>query len=263
MFRVRLPVELTRLRLRDLGGFRSGFAYLFRGGRLLLDTRSVWSLLIAPVLLNAILFVLFLLAAGTMLRGSLSAFQAEAWWQAAVVALLVVAFAGAVMFIGTSLVVFLGSVLSAPFYDRIAQVITRKLGGIVTDHAWWAHVGPSVRHAATLLWWYLLVQAGLIILYVVPGVFGPVAFVSVGFLATAFFLALVFLDFSFEFHGWSFVERRRWCWDNKGIVLGFGTAVFLGMGIPGLNVFVPPMAIVGSVLLFRDNYVSTGSNRPR
>jgi CysZ protein len=175
----------------------------------------------------------------------------------------VVAVMGATIFVGAAVVIFLGSILSAPFYDAIAQQVTRKLGGVVVDHDWWGHLWPSVKHAAAKLWWYLLVQAGLIILYVVPGVFGPVAFVTIGYVATVFFLALDFLDFSFDFQGWTFAERRRWCLERKGLVLGFGSAVFLGLGVPLVNLFVPPVAVAGSVLLFMETYASPDSHGPR
>jgi len=230
---------------------------------MLFGMKQLWPLLVAPVLLNGILFTLFVLGASSLLHGVFASSHTDSWWQVALVVMLVVAIVGAIVFVGSALVVFLGSIMSAPFYDTIAQQVTRKMGGIVVDHAWWSHVWPSVKHAAAKLWWYLLVQAGLIILYVVPGAFGPIAFVSIGYVATASFLALDFLDFSFDFQGWTFSERRRWCLEHKGLVLGFGSAVFLGLGIPVVNLFVPPIAVVGSVILFYETYVSADTHGPR
>lgn len=244
--------ELLRVGWKDVRGARVGFAYLLRGAAELFSMRQLWSLVIGPVLVNALLFAGFILGASALLRGIFSSLPGDNWWQIALAVLLVVTTVGAIIFIGSALVVFFGSILSAPFYDTIAQHVTRKYGGIVVDHAWWSHFWPSVKHAAAKLWWYLLVQVGLIILYIVPGAFGPVAFVSLGFVATASFLALDFLDFSFDFHGWTFAERRQWCLERKGMVLGFGTAVFLGLGIPVLNLFIPPFAVVGAALLFME-----------
>lgn len=256
-------IDLLRPGWTDVKGIRAGFAFLFRGGRALFGMRQLWPLLIAPVLVNAILFVLFVFGAAALFRGIFASAQTDSWWQVALVVMVVVAVVGAVVFIGSAVVVFLGSIINAPFYDAIAQHVTRKQGGIVTDHAWWSHLWPSVKHAAAKLWWYLLIQAGLIILYVVPGAFGPIAFITIGYVATVFFLALDFLDFSFDFHGWTFAERRRWCLEHKGLVLGFGSAVFLGLGIPVVNLFVPPIAVAGSVILFYETYVTSGAHGPR
>lgn len=263
MWQVHPSVDLLRKGWTDVKGVRAGFAYLFRGGRMLFGMRQLWPLLVAPVLMNGILFTLFLFGAGALLRGVFASVQTDTWWQVALVSLLVLATVGAIVFIGAAFVVFVGSIVSAPFYDAIAQGVTRKMGGVVVDHAWWSHVWPSIKHATTKLWWYLLVQAGLIILYIVPGAFGPVAFVTIGYVATAFFLALDFLDFSFDFQGWTFAERRRWCLEHKGLVLGFGSAVFLGLAVPVVNLFVPPIAVAGSVMLFYETYVSPDAHRPR
>lgn len=250
-------VEQFRRGWTDVKGIRAGFGYLFRGGAFLARERQLWPLLVAPVLVNAILFLLFLFGAGFALRGLLGSTDPSSWWQVALVVMLVVATVGAILFVGAAVFVLVGSIISAPFYDTLAQHTARSRGMIVVDHPWWSHVWPSVKHAATKLWWYLLIQAGLIILYVVPGAFGPIAFVTIGYVATAFFLALDFLDFSFDFQGWTFPERRRWCLRRKGLMLGFGSAVFLGLGIPLVNLFIPPIAVVGAVLLFSDHYVST------
>lgn len=256
-------VDLLRKGWTDVKGARAGFAYMFRGARMLFGMRQLWSLLVAPVLMNGILFLLFLFGAAALLRGIFSSLHTDTWWQVALVTMVVLATIGAIVFIGSAVVVFVGSIVSAPFYDAIAQHVTRKMGGVVVDHAWWSHLWPSIKHASAKLWWYLLVQAGLIILYVVPGAFGPIAFVTIGYVATAFFLALDFLDFSFDFQGWTFPERRRWCLEHKGLVLGFGSAVFLGLAIPVVNLFVPPIAVAGSVMLFYETYVSTRADRPR
>lgn len=252
MFRIHPSVHEFRKGWTDVKGIRAGFSYVYKGGKLLASMRSSWSLLVAPVLVNAMLFLFFIFLSAWALRGTFASTNPSNWWQVVLVVLVVVALIGAILFIGSALFVFFGSIISAPFYDTLAQQTTRRLGGVVEDHPWWSHVWPSVKHGAKKLWWYLLIQAGLIILYVVPGLFGPIAFVTLGYIATAFFLALDFLDFSFDFHGWTFEERRHWCLSHKGLVLGFGSAVFLGLGIPVLNLFIPPMAVVGAVMLFTE-----------
>lgn len=250
MWRIHPAVDQFRRGWTDVRGAREGFAFFFRGAALLWRNKKLWGLLVAPVLVNALLFVLFLAGASLALRGLLGSMSADTWWQAALVVMLVVATVGAILFVGSAIFVFLGSVLSAPFYDALAQQVTKETGAVIEEHAWTSHLWPSIKHAAAKLWWYLLIQTGLIILYVVPGVFGPIAFITLGYVATVFFLALDFLDFSFDFHGWSFAERRTWCLKRKGHMLGFGSAIFLGLGVPVVNLFVPPIAVAGAVLLF-------------
>lgn len=252
MWKTNPVIDQLRTGWDDVKGIRAGFWFLLRGGAYLARSRRLWPLLVAPVLVNALLFALFLFGVVTAFRGVFASANPGNWWQTALVVAAIVAFVGAMLFIGSAVIVCVGSILSAPFYDTLAQSVARDGGAIVVDHAWWSHVWPSIKHAAAKLWWYLLVQAGLIILYILPGVFGPVAFVVIGYVATAFFLALDFLDFSFDFQGWTFPERRSWCLAHKGLVLGFGTGVFLGLGIPVVNLFVPPIAVVGAVLLFHE-----------
>lgn len=242
---------LTRV-VADIKGVRHGAVFLWRGAKYLAHARPLWPLLVAPVLLNALLFSFFLWGSWSLLHQALTASFPETWWGSLLMAILVVTVLGAILFVGSAIFVFLGSIISAPFYDTIAQQVTRESGGMVVEHAWWQHIWPSIKHGATKLWWYLLVQTGLIVMYIIPGAVGPIAFITLGFVATAFFLALDFLDFSFDFHGWTFQERRAWCMRNRGVVVGFGACIFIGLGIPFLNLFIPPIALVGSVLLFQE-----------
>lgn len=239
--------------VRDLTDVKRGFGYFFRGARYLLRHRELWSLLVLPVLMNVLLFVLFVWGLFALTHRFFLLELPPTWWGVLLGAVLVLALIGAVLFLGSAVFVFFGSVISAPFYDVLAERVARAEGAVVPDHPWWKGVGKVMRHSLQHLWWYVLIQIGIVILFFVPGAFGPISYVTLGFFSTTFFLSIDFLDYSFDFRGWDFSDRRKWCMERKGLVFGFGTAVFLGLGIPVFNVLIPPMAIIGSILMFQDN----------
>lgn len=232
---------------------KRGAAYLLRGAKYLASRRELWAILVAPMLLNTVLFLLFLWGVSIALSSFLALHLPPTWWGILLGAMIVVASLSALLFLGSSIIVFFGSVLNAPFYDVFAERITRSLGGVVPDHPWWKGALHSMKHSAEHLWWYLLVQAGLIILYIVPVALGPIAYVTLGFTTTALFLAIDFLDYAFGARGWNFAKRRKWCMDRKGLVIGFGVMIFLGLTVPLVNLFIPPIAITGAILLFHEN----------
>jgi len=234
----------------DVAGMKDGALYFLRGIGYLWRNKSLWPLLVVPILLNALLFILFVWGALILLRRFFFAAPPETWWAWILLGAALVATLGAIVFFGSFLLVFVGSVVAAPFYDRLAQRTARAEGGIIIERPFWQEVWRPIKHALVKFWWYILVQAGLLVLFIMPFAVGPVAYATLGFLATAYFLALEFLDFSFDFRGLTFTERWKWCMERKGVVLGFGAATFAALLVPGANLLVPPVAVVSSILLF-------------
>jgi len=233
--------------------FKTGFSYLAFGARTLATEKHLWPLIVAPVIVNIVLFVLFLFGLLHLVGTFFTSRLPDVWWAFVIGGLVLVATIGAFLFLCAVAFVFVGSIISAPFYDVLAEKSIRSLGGIVPDHPWWKSVGRSMKYAAALLATYVFAQAGLLFLSLVPPPIGQISYISLGFAVTTFFLALGFLTYSFDARGWTLTQRRSWCIRRKGLVLGFGSAVFLALGIPFLNVFVPPIAILGSVRLFHDH----------
>ncbi|OGL66354.1 hypothetical protein A2856_01500 [Candidatus Uhrbacteria bacterium RIFCSPHIGHO2_01_FULL_63_20] len=238
--------------LSDARGFRRGFSYVGRGMRAVYADRGGWPLLAVPLLVNAFLLVAFLYASAWALSGFLGRGLPETWWGALLMAAAFVAVIVALLFLGSSLFAFLGSIVSAPFYDALAARVVKARGGIVVERPWWKGVRDTVVRSAKKWWWYLIIQVGLLILYITPIAVGPIAYATLGFSVTAFFLAWEYLDVAFDFHGLTFEQRRAWCLSHKGHLFGFGTAIFLGFAIPVFNLFVPAAALVGALALYDD-----------
>ncbi len=237
----------------DGKGIRAGFGYLLRGARTLLRERSLWPLIVGPVIINAALFALFIWGFSVLTGRFLGQALPETWWAVLIMVLFVAASVAAIIFFGSAFFVFFGSIISAPFYSAIAERMVLALGGKVPERPWLSEALMSVRHSLKKIGLFLLIQGALVILYIIPVAIGPAAYVTLGFFTTVFFLALDFLDFAFDHRGWSFKERRRWCLRRRGFVLGFGTAVFLGLAIPVVNLLIPPMAVAGAILLFHEH----------
>ena len=211
----------------------------------------MWTLLIVPALINAAAFVFFLTLIAKVLHRFLSAHLPDAWWAAALVVAAVLAALGAVLFFGTAVFMFFGSVLSAPFYGAIAERIAREGSAALPMAPVGLQVWRTVWSTLSKLGWFFLVQAGLLLLYVMPFAFGPVAYAVAGFFATGFFLALDAFDFTFDLHGMRFAERRAWCVKRLRLTSGFGAATFIGLAIPGVNLIVPAAAVAGAALLYK------------
>ncbi len=233
------------------GTVRDGVRALLDGARYLRAHREVWPLLIAPALINAAAFAFFLAFVGKTLHRFLSAHLPEAWWAAALVIAAVVAALGAALFFGTAVFMFFGSVLSAPFYGAIAERIAREDGFVLPAVPFRLQVWRTVGSTLSKLGWFFLIQAGLLILYVMPFAFGPIAYAVAGFFATGFCLALDAFDCTFDLYGMRFAERRAWCVKRLRLTSGFGAATFIGLAVPGLNLIVPAAAVAGAALLFK------------
>ncbi len=248
-------IAFARIFTGDIRGFREGFAYLFRGAHRLFRDRTLYPYLVAPVLLNILLFLAFLWVAAQVFVAVFGRGVPESWWGIALFVGVIIASLITLLFVGSALFVFLGSIICAPFYEAIAVRIAREQGRIVVDRPWWSQMGSIMARSAKKWWWYLLIQLGLLVLFFMPIAVGPVAYSVCGFLVTTFFLAWEYLDMSFDFRGLSFEQRWKWCLLHRGILFGFGTAIFLGFAIPILNLFIPACAVVGSILLFehKDN----------
>ena len=229
-----------------------GAHYLYKGAAYLASHSKLWPYLVVPVFLNIILFLLFFWFSVSLISNFLLEQLPQSWWAILLLVVIVIATIGAILFLSAVFFVSIGSVLSAPFYDVLGEKVIRSFGGISPDHPWWKGIRHSATQTISRLWWYLLIQGSLIILFIVPITVGPIAYLTIGFITTAFALSMQFLDAPFNARGWNFSKRRKWCIKHKGYVIGFGSAVFLGLGIPIINVLIPPIAIIGAIIMFNE-----------
>jgi len=228
----------------------NGFAYLWKGFVYLVQHRKCWYLMVVPVLVNILLLILLVVTIVVLLSYWMGMALPEVWW-ATIISLLVVSSAAVlVLFLGIMLFASVGSVVAAPFYEALSSgvdIVVPK-----SDRPWWKEVAISFKSSLQKLGWFALIQILLLILLLIPFVVGAVTYTVFGFISAVIFLALEYLDLVFERRGVLFPDRLKWVRKNKWPVFGFGSAVFIGLAIPVVNLLVPPCAAIGSVLLYQD-----------
>jgi CysZ protein len=224
--------------------------YLPRALRLVLGDGRLLALALIPTVLTL---------AAVLGGGALVFTAVEAWVGAAiaghgaVVAFLLhlLAFSlalavGYVLFIGVSLVA------TSPVAGRLSERAEELARGrrpppvpLITD------VARSVGHTLLELIVYLS-STGLLLL--VPLVAPPAAPLVglVGAIDTALLFAFDLFDLPLSRRGASFGEVWRFIGAHKGAALGLGGATALLMAVPGLGLFVAPVAVVAGTLLYCD-----------
>ncbi len=227
-----------------------GFAYLWRGVKYIFKHRKCWYLLVVPALVNLMLLIFLVLVVVILLSYWLGMTLPEVWWATLISIMIVGSATVLVLFLGIMLFVSVGSIVAAPFYEALSSGVDQEVPRI--DQPWWKEIALSFKNSLSKLAWFALIQVFLLIMLFIPFVVGMVTYTVVGFVAAVLFLALEYLDLVFDRRGVRFNDRLRWCLHHKWYVLGFGSAVFIGLTIPVVNLLVPPAAAVGAVLLFRD-----------
>lgn len=157
----------------------------------------------------------------------------------------------------------LANLIGAPFYGRLAEKTIVLLEGRlapVSEGFSKALVSDSLSEAKRLM--YFLTRAvPLLILFLIPGVnlIAPLLWLAF----SAWFLALEYMAYPLEAHGYRFDEQRRIAKQLPFGVFSFGGLVTLGLTIPVLNVLIPPAAVIGATLYFLEGQLgdqsSTGS----
>jgi CysZ protein len=99
---------------------------------------------------------------------------------------------------------------------------------------------------------YATVMGGLLLVGLLVPVVGAVVQASLGFVVTASFLALDHIDWAAARHGLSVRARLGLLRQHPGALLGFGTAVWLMLFAPLVNLLLVPAAVAGGTLLFGD-----------
>ena len=235
-----------------MSGFMRGFTYLLKGFKELFASRKLLVKAASPIILNTILFLGFVALGAYIVANWLVFVLPQAWWAALL--LIAAVFVSILLFLFFGIILFatIANVIGAPFYESIADSIENGRGGITVSRGFLKDIVFSFRHAAVKLWFYVVAQAGLLVLYFVPLAFGTISYSALGFMVTVGFLSLEFLDFAFDRRGFSFKQRKKWMAKRSFVVAGFGTAIFFGYAIPIVNLFVSPAAVIGAMRMFHD-----------
>jgi CysZ protein len=243
--------------------FLAGFAYLFRGFRLIREPglqRYVW----VPLLINITVFGVMIWFGATQFSYLVHSLlpEGDQWWAGAIMLFAWIfygAFAAVLVFFSFAVV---ANVIASPFNDFLAEKVERRLTfdthspGPRASHLL-ADFLPSIFGEIRHLLYYLLIIVPLLVVSIIPGapvITGPLIFVF-----SAWMLALEYLSYPMGNHNRHFPEVRRWLRTHRSLGFGFGLAATIATMVPVVNFFVMPAAVAGATAL----WVERGEEDPR
>jgi uncharacterized protein involved in cysteine biosynthesis len=256
------------MRSDSLAELAAGFRLPWVGARLLLRERRLWAPALVPLLLSLGVFALAasaLVAFAGPLHRWLTAWMpapvARDWlsWLWVGPAQLGLALLGVALFLAAAAVCLAASfaaanLLASPFHDALAARVERLVTGREPGQA-----GPGsdgvLRDAARALREELrrtLFFAGLVLPLAALGwLLPPAQLLTAPALLglTLWFLPLDYASYCLDRRRYSFAEKRRWLRAHAPASLGFGAAALLAFLIPGANLLVMPLLVVGGTLL--------------
>jgi CysZ protein len=244
-----------------------GFQLAFRGVAFLWQHRVLWKWALLPAAVNIVMFAaafavffyfypdLYGLATGFLPLEPPQQWYAWLW----VAPLRLLAWGIGLLMLVTALVILyfafliLGTVIASPFLDVLAQRVEEIATGHVPEERTTfigalQAVGTSVLDELRKLAFFLGVQIALFLLGLIP-LLTPFTVIAAT-LFTVLFLPLEYAGFAMDHRQMRFPQRRALLWRHRWLMLGFGTAAFLTLLIPGLNFVCLPALVVGGTLLF-------------
>lgn len=228
--------------------------------RLLRATPSLWPLVLLPALLTGVTLTLALLLAwaqgGDLVRAVLPAPSLDPGWlgtvlgvlRSAAFALLWLAVAGTLAFVG----VLVASLLSSPVHDRLSAAVEARVLGPSTQPfvlgTFLADVAVGVGHSLLSIALWASLSCPLLVLSAVPvvgTVLHPVLSVGISSLLTA----NEALDYTWSRRRLTYAEKLGILWSQRAVTGGLGLSAVLVLLVPGLNLFVMPVAVIAATLL--------------
>ncbi len=146
-------------------------------------------------------------------------------------------------------------------FTLIANVIVSPFYGVLAEHALIKIEGESARteqtppHIALFkgvgssigrLTYFMVRAIPLLILFIIPGINIIAPFLWLGF--SAWVVAQEYIAYPLEAKGLDFAQQRELVKSMRLGLFVFGGFVLLGVAVPGLNILIPPAAVLGATL---------------
>lgn len=158
--------------------------------------------------------------------------------------------------LGVILAVVLSNVIAAPFNDFLSEEVERILTGregppfalktVLRDAV--RTIGLEVLKLAI----YFVVMVPLFLIAQIVPVVGPIAYSVFGFIFTAIYFSIDYVDWPASRKNRSVSYRFGMVTEHFMPMLGFGTGVWLFLFIPLVNLLFMPAAVAGGTLLYLD-----------
>ncbi|MDX1734601.1 MAG: sulfate transporter CysZ [Halioglobus sp.] len=235
------------------GDIARGVSYLSRGVRML-GHPSLRLFVLVPLLINIVIFA-SLLTLGfnyvtdlidwllSKLPGWLSFLQWILWPLVVVTACLICGY------LFTTVALLIASPFNGLLAEKAEELVTGRAVDSQETLAGALMMIPRgiLRELAKLLY-YIPLALFVLIVSVIPGVnaLGPVLW----FLLGAWMMSITFLDYPMDNHRLRFADVKEAARSRRLCSMGFGGVTALCAGVPVLNFFVVPAAVVGATLLW-------------
>jgi CysZ protein len=235
------------------GNLAGGVRYLTRGARML-GHPSLRLFVIIPLAVNILIFGSLIGLGFSYLSGLISGWMAgiPTWldfitWIIWPLIILTVALIGGYLF--TSVALLIASPFNALLAEKAEELITGRpvdsLEGL--GAALLALPRGILRELAKLLY-YVPMAALVLLLSFIPGLNAIAP--ALWFLLGAWMMSIQFVDYPMDNHQLSFADVKEAVRSRRLSSMGFGGMVALCAGIPVVNFFVVPAAVVGATLLW-------------
>jgi CysZ protein len=232
------------------GSLSHGARYLTRGARLLSHPR-LRPFVLVPLVLNILIFGSLLGVGFTFINDIMDRLLASIpQWLGFIEWILwplIVITAGLITgYLFTTVALIIASPFNALLAEKAEELITgRPVESLEGLGAALLAIPRGVLRELLKLLYYIPMAVVALLLSFIPGV-GAVAWLLLG----AWMMSIQFVDYPMDNHQRSFAEVKEAVRSRRLSSLGFGGLVALCTGIPVVNFFVVPAAVVGATLLW-------------
>ncbi len=232
------------------GNIAHGAGYLTRGARLL-NHPSLRPFVLIPLVLNILIFG-SLIGIGLSYMSDLMDWMLSRipdwldfieWILWPLIGITVSLITG---YLFTAVALIIASPFNALLAEKAEELITgRQVGSLEGVGAALLAVPRGVLREIMKLLYYIPMALFVLLISFIPGV-GAVAWLLLG----AWMMSIQFVDYPMDNHQLSFARVKAAVRSRRLSSMGFGGMVALCTGIPLVNFFVVPAAVVGATLLW-------------
>lgn len=233
------------------GNVLHGAGYVLRGASLLTHPRLRLFVLV-PLLVNIVIFATLISLGLSYLEAKIDAVMAAipgwleflSWilWP-----LVIIAVSLLTGYLFTALALLIASPFNALLAEKAEELLTGKpVSGLEGLGAALLEVPRGIVRELAKILYYIPMALLVLVLSLVLNPLAPLLW----FLLGAWMMSLQFLDYPMDNHRHSFADVREAARSRRGSSLGFGGLVAACTGVPVVNFFIVPAAVVGATLLW-------------
>lgn len=246
------------------GNALHGAGYVVRGARLL-SHPALRAFVVVPLLVNMIIFGSLIGWGYAWLSDTLEQVLATLpdWLQFLewiIWPLVIIATSLVTGYLFTAVAIVIASPFNALLAEKAEELVTgQPVQGLEGFMGALASVPRGVFREVVKLLYYLPMALFVLLVSVIPAVnaVAPLLWLLLG----AWMMSIQFVDYPMDNHQRSFAEVKQAVRSRRLSSMGFGGLVALCTGIPVINFFVVPAAVVGATLLWVDELAAANPGR--